>query len=169
MFRVVVNGIGIFVEVEACKTLRTLTPPVPIRMCQTQVEKEDVTFRLVHLVLLNTILLVDRAEARQLLGNRLPLAVCQREQMVATAHQINKGPIKERFVIVVGTAATPFVVPDELAIVPCKVIEKRLDRPVHRVEQSPFPDRPRGQPRNRHTSRYIDHQKSVLLVFYQPI
>ena len=39
-------------------------------------EKEDVAFRLVHLVFADTVLFVDRAEARQLLGDRLPLTIC---------------------------------------------------------------------------------------------
>ena len=97
-------------------------------------EKEDVAFGLVHLIFADTILFVDRAETRQLLGDRLPLAICQRKQVVSTAHQVDEGPIKERLVIIVGAAAAPFVFPDKLAILPREVVEEGLDRPVHRVE-----------------------------------
>ena len=54
--------------------------------------------------------------------------------MVSTTHQVDEGPIKERLVIVVGTTTAPFVFPNKLAIFSCEVVEKGLDRPVHRVE-----------------------------------
>ena len=97
-------------------------------------EKEDVAFRLVHLIFADTVLFTDRTEACQLLGDCLPLAICQREQVVSTAHQVDEGPIEERFVIVVGTAAAPFVLPDKLSILPREVVEEGLDRLIHRIE-----------------------------------
>jgi hypothetical protein len=62
--------------------------------------------------------------------------------MVATTHEIDEWPVEERLVIIVGGATTPLVIPDELAIITGKVLEKWMDGRIEDVEQSALPEGP---------------------------
>ena len=95
-----------------------------------------------QLVFTDAILLAHGTHPRQLSSHRLPLAVCETEQMVATAHEIDEWPVEERLVIIVGGATTPLVIPDELAIITGKVLEKWMDGRIEDVEQSALPEGP---------------------------
>ena len=113
-------------------------------MGQTQVVKADVAFGLVHLVFADAVFLADRAQASQLAGDGLPLAVGQVQQVFAAAHQIHEWPVEKRLVEIVGAAATPLVLPDEFAVLASEVVEKRLHRLVQGVEEAALPHGPVG-------------------------
>ena len=149
MRRIVVDRLGVLVEVEAGEAAGALAPFVCQRIGEAEVVEEDVAFRLVEVVLPDPVLLVHGAEAGELPGDRLPMALGQGEHVLGAPHHVDHRPAEERLVVVVAAAPAPFVPPDELAVVPGEVLEKGVDGVVEEVDQVAFPHRPGGQLGNR--------------------
>ena len=122
--------------------------------------KADVAFSLVHLVFADAVFLADRAQAGQLAGDGLPLAVGQVQQVLAAAHQIHERPVKKRLVEIVGAAAAPLVLPDEFAVLAGEVIEERLHRLVQGVEKATLPHGPVGWRVERDIGGYGGHVRT---------